>query len=85
MLRSIPVLRTVNVMAAELGVTPQRLRWLLKHHPDINPRAFADGQPVFDKAAVDRLTGVLRKTKPASAVQCRKCSTVQKVQYSAVQ
>ncbi|MGD0090876.1 MAG: hypothetical protein ABSE73_13240 [Planctomycetota bacterium] len=61
MAKRVPVLRTVKVMASELGVTAQRLRWLLKRHAEISPRALADEERVFDRAAFEQVKRLLGK------------------------
>ncbi|MGQ9650958.1 MAG: hypothetical protein ACUVXJ_12680 [Phycisphaerae bacterium] len=47
-----PKLVTVGVIAAELGVTVDRVTRILRTHPHIRPRAYAGNTRLFDNAAI---------------------------------
>lgn len=54
-------LLTSKRLAELLGVTPQRIGWILKLCPDLKPKAIADGKPVFDSTVIPRLRYELNK------------------------
>jgi hypothetical protein len=50
-----PKLVTVGVIAAEVGVSVDRVCRILRSRPDIRPRAYAGNVRLFDNAAIVRV------------------------------
>ena len=56
---TLPNVRTMQVMALELGAPVGRLRAVLKRHPEIRPAARAGRALVYDRAALAALRAIV--------------------------